>query len=329
MKQQDLSTLVSAQPSRRTLLAGAALAIAGVRPVMAQNAVLPLVVPYSPGGLTDGLGRLFAPHLKEILDTPVIVENRVGAGGSIGAAHVTKTTPGNLTLLLGSVGMATNPHLFKSLPYTPADLNASAQVALAPNVLYIHPSVPANNVKELVAYAKKNPGVLSFASSGIGSSPHLAAALFAAQADIDVVHVPYRGTGTALADFLGGQVKAYIDTMQSMKYAKEGRIRALAIATQRRIADAPGLPTIEEAGVPGVVSSSWFGFFVPASMPAADQERLSRALMTVAAKEEVKRKMVEMGVIPEITDQKAFSAFVHAESTKWGALIRKLNIVAT
>lgn len=313
--------------SRRTLLMYAGLSAIGAQPAAAQGAPIQIVVPYGAGGLTDSLGRLFAANLKDLWNAPVIVDNRPGAGGSIGAAYVAKSKPNGQTLLLGSVGVATNPHIFKALPYKPDDLTACAEIAGAPNVLYVHPSVPATNVKELVAYAKKNPGVLSFASAGIGSSPHLAAALFGSSAGIEIVHIAYKGTSAAMTDFLGGQVNAYFDTMQSMKYAKEGRIRALAIATTRRLNQAPDLPTVEESGISGVFSSSWFGFFLPAKTPLDEQERIARAVLAVAKKDDVKRQMVAMGVIPELAGRTAFTTLVDHESAKWGALIRKLNIV--
>ena len=236
-----------------------------------------MVVPYSPGGLTDNLARRYADKLSEAWKQPVVVENKPGAGSSIGAAAVARSAPDGYTMLLGSVGMVTNHMLLKKMPYEPSQLVPLALVALAPNVLYIHPSIPANNVKEFVEYAKKNPGKVSFASSGVGSSPHLAAELFASKTGIDAIQVPYKGTGPAIADFLGGQVNAYFDTMQSMKYAKDGSIRALGVTTEKRIADAPDLPTIEESGVAsGVISSSWFGFFVPAATPA-DVQKIGRA----------------------------------------------------
>lgn len=286
-----------------------------------------MVVPYSPGGLTDNLARRYADKLAEAWKQPVVVENKPGAGSSIGAGAVARSAPDGYTVLLGSVGMVTNQMLLKKLPYDPNQLVPLALVALAPNVLYIHPSIPANNVKEFVEYAKKNPGRVSFASSGVGSSPHLAAELFASKTGIDAIQVPYKGTGPAIADFLGGQVNAYFDTMQSMKYAKDGSIRALGVTTEKRIADAPDLPTIEESGVAsGVISSSWFGFFVPAATPADVQKRIADTLQAIAQDQGMKAVVSEMGLIPDFQDQAQFKQFIQDETTKWGEVIRSQNI---
>ncbi|MBB5213483.1 Bug family tripartite tricarboxylate transporter substrate binding protein [Parapusillimonas granuli] len=286
-----------------------------------------MVVPYSPGGLTDNLARRYADKLSEAWKQPVVVENKPGAGSSIGAAAVARSAPDGYTMLLGSVGMVTNHMLLKKMPYEPSQLVPLALVALAPNVLYIHPSIPANNVKEFVEYAKKNPGKVSFASSGVGSSPHLAAELFASKTGIDAIQVPYKGTGPAIADFLGGQVNAYFDTMQSMKYAKDGSIRALGVTTEKRIADAPDLPTIEESGVAsGVISSSWFGFFVPAATPADVQKRIVDTLRGIAQDQGMKVVVSEMGLVPDFQDQTQFKQFIQSETAKWGEVIRSQNI---
>ncbi len=286
-----------------------------------------IVVPYPPGGLTDNLGRMFATQLKDAWNQPVVVDNKPGAGATLGASLVARANPDGHTLLLGSVGMATNPFMFRNLSYKPADLAPLMLVATAPNVLYVHPSVPARNVRELVEYARKNPGTLTFASSGQGSSPHLAAALFAAQAGIDVVHVPYKGTSQAITDFLGGQVKVYFDTMQSMQYVRDGRARALAVTTEKRLASAPELPTVEESGVAsGVFSSSWFGFFIHSRTPAALQRQIGQALMAIGQDKDNQQKMMAMGVIPALLDAPAYEQFMKKESSKWGEVIRALKI---
>lgn len=285
------------------------------------------VVPYSPGGLTDQLARLYADKLSKLWDKPVVVENRPGAGSSIGAGFVARSKPDGHTVLLGSVGMVTNAMLLPSMPYKTEELTPLSRLAVAPNVLYVHPSVPAQNVKELVDYAKKNPGALSFASSGVGSSPHLAAELFAAKTGIEVIQVPYKGTGAAIADFLGGQVNAYFDTMQSMRYAKEGSIRALAVTTKERLKEVPELPTVEESGVAsGVISGSWFGIFVPAGVPAETQQQLQQAFNQVASDPATQEEVAKLGLLPEHQDQNDFRAFISSETDKWGDVIRTQNI---
>src|SRR5690625_2256253 len=264
------------------------LTIACVAPVAAAFPEKPvkLVVPYSPGGLTDQLARKMANELSDVWGEPVIVENRPGAGSSIGASYVARSKPDGHTFLLGSVGMVTNPLMLPKMPYDPVALPPLAVLATAPNVLYVHPSVPAESVDELVSFAKETPGVLTFASSGVGSSPHLAAELFASKAEIDVIQVPYGGTGPAVADFLGGQVNAYFDTMQSMTYAKDGLIRPLAVATRERLDDEPDLPTVEESeSAKGVFTGSWFGIYVPADTPADIQTTLEQAFQQVTSED--------------------------------------------
>jgi len=291
------------------------------------NKPVSLVVPYAAGGLTDNIARYFSAQLKDVWSQPVVVENKPGAGASIGAAQVARANPDGYSLLLGSVGMVTNPFMFKNLPYKPSDLAPLALVAMAPNVLYVHASVPANNVAELVAYARKNPGALTFASSGIGSSPHLAAELFAARAGIEIVHVPYKGTGAAINDFLGGQVKAYFDTMQSMPYVKEGKIKALAVTTEKRLANAPDLPTVEESGVAsGVISSSWFGFFTQEQVPQARRTEISDALLKIAGDPAAQEKMRAFDLVPVQVGARDFGQFLEAESKRWGGLIKAQNI---
>ena len=286
-----------------------------------------IVVPYAPAGLTDNIARYYAQQLKELWAQAVLVENRPGAGASLGAAQVARSVPDGHTLLLGSVGMVTNPFLFKELPYKPADLTPLALVAFAPNVLYVHASVPARNISELVSYAKKNPTVLSFASAGVGSSPHLAAELFASSAGIKILHIPYKGTGEAIKDFLSGEVKAYFDTMQSMRYAKEGRIRALAVTTEKRLSEAPDLPTVEESGVaPGVISSSWFGFYTQQKVPEARRAEIEGALQKVAFSLATQERMRSFGLVPVFWSAKDFEKFSTDESRRWGNVIQSQKI---
>jgi tripartite-type tricarboxylate transporter receptor subunit TctC len=187
--------------------------------------------------------------------------------------------------------------------------------------------VPARNVAELVNYAKKNPGALSFASAGVGSSPHLAAELFASSAGVKILHIPYKGTGEAIKDFLSGEVKAYFDTMQSMKYTKEGRIRALAVTTEKRLSDASDLPTVEESAVaPGVISSSWFGFYLPQKVPDARKVELEAALQKIAAHPSTQEKMRGFGLVPTYLNTKEFEKFSSDESRRWGGVIQAQKI---
>jgi tripartite-type tricarboxylate transporter receptor subunit TctC len=326
-----LRTADQAAISRRNLLALGLAAVASPA-VLAQdfpNRTIQIVVPYPPAGLTDNIGRLFANRMKDVLKQAVVVDNKPGAGASLGAGIAARAPADGHTLLLGSVGMVTNPFMFKSLPYKPEDFEPLMLTSLAPNVLYVHPSLPVKSVRELVDYAKKNPGMVSFASTGQGSSPHLAASLFSSKAGISLLHVPYKGTSQAITDVLGGQVKVYFDTMQSMQYVKEGKLRALAVTTEKRLPSHPDLPTVDESGVAnGVVSSSWFGFFIHAKTPAAVQRQLADALLAIGREKDVQEKLVTMGVIPAMLDAPAFDQFFKRETAKWGDVIRTLNIRA-
>lgn len=286
-----------------------------------------LVVPYVPAGLTDNIARYFAAQLKDIWKQPVVVENKAGASATLGAQAVAKANPDGYTLLLGSVGMATNPLMFKTLPYQASDLKPLVLVAMAPNVLFVHPSVPVKTVQELVEYARKNPGALKFASTGFGSSPHLAAELFAQSAGIKMLHVPYKGTGAAIADTLGGQVNVYFDTMQSMKYAQDGKLVALAVTTEKRLPDAPNLPTVEESGVAkGVISSSWFGYFAPSAVPPERSQQIAEALLQVAKDPKTQETLRGFGLIPVAVGPEGYQTFMKAETERWGAVIKAQNI---
>jgi tripartite-type tricarboxylate transporter receptor subunit TctC len=285
-----------------------------------------LVVPYTPAGLTDVLGRLIAAKLSEKWGKSVVVENRPGGGATIGTAHVANAAPDGYTILEGSVGTVTNPFLMKQLSYDPKALAPVALVGVAPLVIVVNPKVPATNVKELVAYAKSNPGGLTFASSGNGSSPHITAELFAARAGIKITHVPYRGTAPALNDLMGGQVNAAFDTRQTAPYLQAGRLRAIAVAGDTRLPQLPDLPTITESGVDGVVSKSWFGFFVPAATPQKVREKLEHDILEVARQPDVQAKISEMGLEPDTMNTRDFTAFLQSESQKWGEVIRSQNI---
>lgn len=286
-----------------------------------------VVVPYPPGGLTDNIARYFSARLKDIWNQSVVVENKPGASATLGAGLVARAAPDGYTMLVGSVGMATNPLMFKELPYKASDLTPLALVGLAPNVLYVNQSLPVKTLKELIDYAKKNPGKVTFASTGFGSSPHLAGELFAANAGIKLLHVPYKGTSAALADFLGGQVNIFFDTMQSMRYVQEGKIRPLGVTTEKRLADAPDLPTIEESGLaPGVISSSWFGYFIQSAVPEARRKQIADALLNVANEKETQDKLKSFGLIPVALDPAAYQKFMDAESKRWGAVIKAQNI---
>ena len=312
-------------------LAAAVTLVAAAGTAAAQTAAFPakpvtMVVPFPPGGITDGLARLFAAKLGEKWKQPVLVDNRSGGGTVIGTRDVARSAPDGHTLLLTSFGYVINQILYKNLPYEPKSLVPLSLVGLSPNVLYLHPSVPASNVAELVAYAKAHPGKLTLASSGNATSPHIAAELFESITGTSVGHVPYRGTAPAMADLLGGQVNGIFDTLQSMPYVKAGKLKVLAVANEQRLAGAPEVPTFREAGLPGMVTASWFGFFAPAATPDAVQKQLVDDIQEVSRQPDVRARIVQLGVEPAALPQRDFQRFLDTELARWTELTRARNI---
>lgn len=285
-----------------------------------------IVVPYSAGGITDQIGRILADQLGKKWQQPVVVENKPGAGAAIGTAAVANGKADGYQLLIGSVGTVTNQFMLKSLPYKTEDLEPLLQISEAPNVLYVRSSLPVKSVTELVDYAKKNPGKLTFANSGIGSSPHLAAALFQDKANISITNVPYRGTSAAIADFLGGQVDAYFDTMQSMPYVKQGKLTVLGVAAQKRVPGYPQVPTIAESGIADVLAGSWFGVFIPAKTPEAIKTEISNAVTEAMQDAQTIKKIENLGTVIQVRDEQQFRKFLDKETQRWGELIKRLNI---
>lgn len=291
----------------------------------AEVAVERIVVPYAAGGVTDLYGRVLAARLGADQKNTVVVDNRPGGGGAIGTAMVAKSEPDGRTLLLGSVGTATNPAMIKSMPYDPRDIEPVAQVAVSPLVLYVRAGLPTD-VTQLLDHARQQEGGLSFANSGVGSSPNLAAALFARQSGVDVTHVSYRGTSAAINDLLGGQVDAYFDTLQAMTHTASGRIHAVAVAAPERLEAAPELPTLDELGVPDVHASSWWGIFVAADTPEDQVQALQSELRTVVNDPTVQQRAREMGAIAVYQDQTAFRQFFDSEVKRWGDIIAAENL---
>jgi tripartite-type tricarboxylate transporter receptor subunit TctC len=230
------------------------------------------------------------------------------------------------TLLLTSIGFVTNQILVPKLPYEPASLAPITLVGTAPNVLFLHPSIPANSVKEVIEFGKANPQKLLFASSGVATSPHLAAELFASLTGIGMTHIAYRGTGPAISDLLGGHVNAYFDTMQSMPYAQEGKLKAIAVAHDARLGRAPDLPTFVESGLPNFLSSSWFGLFVHATTPAPIQQQIYQDVREALETPEIREKVFQAGVEPAPMTQQEFGNFLKAEYEKWNTVITSRNI---
>jgi tripartite-type tricarboxylate transporter receptor subunit TctC len=313
---------------RRALLAGlAALPLA--RPALAQGAwparPVRVVVPFAPAGATDILGRLTATELGNALGQSFVVENRAGAGGNLGSDLVAKSPPDGYTLLFGAAGnIGINPSLFANMPYDPArDLAPVSLIAEVTNILVVHPSVNARSVQELIALGRTTPGGLVYASSGNGSTIHLSAELFASMTRLPMTHVPYRGSGPAMADLLAGRVALMFDNLPSaLPHVREGRLRALAVTAARRSPMLPDVPTIAEAGVPGYEATSWFGLFVPAGTPRDIVERMAREMAAFARRTEVAERIRALGAEPVTNTPDEFAAMVRAEIDKWGAVVR-------
>jgi tripartite-type tricarboxylate transporter receptor subunit TctC len=295
----------------------------------AGDKVMRIVVPFAAGGPTDILARVLAPKLAVSLKRNVIVENRVGGTGGIGATFVAKAAPDGDTLLLGTSSiMAASPNLSPNLTYDPInDFVPISLIATIENLLVIHPSVPAKNVKELVAYAKANPNKLSYASSGIGSTYHLGAELFAAQTGIEWTHVPYKGAAPAIQDVLAGHVQVMFDnTSSAIPYIKAGKLRALGVASLKRYPTLPDLPTIAEEGVPGYETTIWLGFFAPAKTPPNVLQKLNKDIQDAVNSAEYKEKLIALDIQPKVSSSQELAAFLKSDLAKWAKVIKDANI---
>lgn len=296
------------------------------------NKPVRLVVPYAPGGATDVIGRVLAKQLSEALGQQFVVDNRAGAGGSLGAGQVTKSPADGYTLLMGAFTSHTiNAALTPAV--TPFDIHKSfshiSVVGTVPLVFVVNPNVQAKSVKELVSLAKASPGTITFASAGNGSPQHLAIEMFKRQAQVDVVHVPYKGSGPALADLLGGQVNAMIDTVPAAQtQIKAGKLRALATTTKERVPSVPDIPTVVEAGMPDMQISSMFALSAPAGTPSAVIQKINSALKVILSKQDVKDSMLAQGAIATYSSPDETAKIINAEYAKWAKLIKDANIKA-
>ena len=322
---------------RRLLRAGAALALSalalGAAPVSAQqypDKPIKLIVPFPPGGATDVIGRVMAQRLSTALGQSVVVDNRAGASGNIGAEAVAKATPDGYTLLLGAVtSHSINQTLEKaSIRYNfEKDLIPVAIVGSVPLVFVVHPSVPAKTLKELIAYAKSKPGELNFASSGAGAPQRLAAEMFKRSAGVDMVHIPYKGSGPAMTDLIGGQVLTMVETVPAaLQHIKAGKLRALAVTTPQRISMLPDVPTAGEAGMPGFEVSSLFGILAPVGTPRPIVVRLNAEITKLLAMPEVREQLLAQGASSVITTPEQASARVHQEVEMWAKVIKEANV---
>jgi tripartite-type tricarboxylate transporter receptor subunit TctC len=282
------------------------------------------IVPFPPGGATDILARAIADKLGPALGQPVVVENRPGAAGNLGTEQAAKAAPDGYTLLMVTVAQSISESLYSKLPYNLArDLAPVALVAHVPNVMVVHPSVPARTVKEFVDFAKANPGKVNFASSGSGTSIHMSGELFKMLTGVDIVHVPYKGSAQALTDLIGGQVSVMFDNLTpSMPHIKSGKLRALAITTAKRYPALPDVPTLIEAGVPGYESSAWFGVMVPAKTPQPIVTRLNTEVNRIVGQPDVKERFDQQGAIPAPGAPGDFGKHIQSEIAKWAKVVK-------
>ena len=318
---------------RRSLLATALLAAPALLPRGARAAwpdrPLRIVVPFPPGGAPDILARIMAPELAERLGQPCIVENRSGASGMIGTEFVARAEPDGNTLMMGSVAThAMVPNTFRRVPYdavqsfTPLSL-----IAETPNVIVVNPAFAARTLADLVALAKARPGALNFGSTSQGGTPHMSGELLKLRAGIEMTHVPYRGSGPMMVDLLGGHVSVAFDNLPgAMGGIRAGTIRALAVTTSRRSPAAPEVPTFQESGVPDFDVSSWFAMFGPANLPAGIAARLNAEIVAAVGREEVRRRLIELGATPAAGPPSALADKVASELVLWREVVRAAGI---
>jgi tripartite-type tricarboxylate transporter receptor subunit TctC len=312
---------------------GAVLALCAASAAFAQGAQYPskpvrLIVPFPPGGAVDYYARAVQNRLAETLGQPIVIENRAGASGMVGADLVAKSPPDGYTVLVGNIAsLAMNVGIYSKMPYDPLkDLTPIMRTVAVDYVMAVHPSVPARTVAEFVAYAKANPGKLSYGSAGSGSAPHLSTELFKQRAGIDIVHIPFKGGGPMVTDLLGGQIQMVIaDQANLMPHVKAGKLRALAVGTLVRSANYPDLPTIAESGYPGFEARAWQGIAGPAGLPPDVVRQLQAAIAKVMAMPEVRARLVEGGLDPIVTTPEEFGEFIRAEIAKWSKVAKDVG----
>ena len=289
-----------------------------------------VVVPYPAGGPNDIIVRMVGKRLGETLGQPVVVENRPGAGGNIGTDSVAKSAPDGYTLVsVGPGALIINPLLGK-VPYdTMRDFAPVTIMAVAPNALVAHPSFPAKTVKDLIALAKQKPGAINYASGGSGSTPHLAAALFAVMAGVQLTHVPYKGTGPATADLVGGQVQiAFLGIPTVLPHIRSGKLRVLAVTGTKRSPELPDVPTVAEAGVPGYELSPWYGLLAPAGTPSAVVARLAADATKVVREPAMREQLVAQGAAPAGGTPEEFARTLRSDAALWKKVVKEAGIRA-
>jgi tripartite-type tricarboxylate transporter receptor subunit TctC len=309
------------------------LACAALLPALAgaqfPSKPLRIIVPFAPGGATDVLARMFGAEMQKSFGQPVVVENKPGAGGNIGAEAGARAAPDGHTLTLVAHGfMSVNPHVYKSLAYDSVkDFAPVTQLVTAPLLLVTHPSLPVKSLREFLDYAKANPGKVVIGNGGTGTAQHLAGELFSGMAAISVLHVPYKGSAPATTDLLGGQTHAMLDNMVTLiPHVKSGKLRALAVSTPQRVATFPEVPSMSEAGVPGYDAGTWYGVCAPGGTPADVTGKLNAELVRAMKLPEIAQKLSDMGLIAVGSSPEQFAQFIRAQREMAGRLVKQAGI---
>jgi tripartite-type tricarboxylate transporter receptor subunit TctC len=313
-----------------SVAAGFSLVMLSITPghVLAQSyptGPVRIIVPFPAGGGVDTTGRLVGQKLTEALGKQFVIDNRPGANGMIGSEIAAKSPKDGYTLMVNGANFVTTPSLYKKVTYDPLrEFDPVSLVALAPNVLVVHPSLPVKSVKELVALAKSRPGQVNFAGSGSGSTPHLAAELFNTLANVNMVHVPYRGTGPAIVGLMSGEASVmFMPTTNAVQLVKTGRLRALAVTSTQRVPAMPELPTVAESGLKGYESSQWYGVLAPAGTPADILNTLNAHIAKAMQSPEMKQRMNDGGSLAVGSTREAFAAHLRTEFAKWARVIKQ------
>jgi len=313
-----MRSFIAATTLAAALVSGSALAQAW------PSKPIRYVVPFPPAGATDITARIIADKIAGPLGQPVVVENRPGAAGNVGSGEVAKSAPDGYTLLQCTVAQSISATLYAKLNYDlEKDLTPVAMIALVPNVMEVNPAVRARSVAEFIALAKSKPGKINFASAGGGTSIHMSAEMFMMMTGVKMVHVPYKGSGPALADLIGGQVDVMFDNLtSSIGFIKSGKLRALAVTTATRYPELPDVPTMQEAGVPGYEATAWFGMLAPKGTPRNVVARINAEVNKALAQPDTKEKLARQGAVASAWTPEQFGAFIHNEIAKWGKVVK-------
>jgi len=288
-----------------------------------------IVVPFSPGGFADSGARAVSDKLAARLGQPVLIENKVGASGNIGTEMVAKSAPDGYTLLLAYDGtMVVNPHVFAKIPFdTLRDFAPVTKLGDAPTLVVAHPSVPANNMRELIALAKAKPGTLSYGTSGTGNTPHLVGEMLNLRAGTDLQHIPYKGGAQAIADVVGGQIPlSFTAVAGAQQFLKAGKLKALGVTSRQRVAALPDTPTFTESGLPNFVVNTWFGILAPANTPRPIIDRLQRELAAVLKEPDVRERYAVLGNEPVGNTPDEYAAQIKADLAQWGEIVKKAGV---